>query len=77
MMGAKSKSKVDSVKNETYKKNEDYIVIEDLDVQSPQAIENEFQDEAPKLNGAFISSLIVGAIIVIMWVAVYVLYQAS
>ena len=61
MMGAKSKSKVDSVKNETYKKNEDYIVIEDLDVQSTQAIENEFQDEEPKLNGAFISSLIVGA----------------
>ena len=77
MMGAKSKSKVDSVKNETYKKNEEYIVIEDLDVQSTQAIENEFQDEEPKLNGAFISSLIVGAIIVIMWVAVYVLYQAS
>lgn len=48
MMGAKSKSKVDSVKNETYKKNEDYIVIEDLDVQSTQAIENEFQDEEPK-----------------------------
>ncbi|MBU6081726.1 cytochrome C oxidase subunit II [Allobacillus halotolerans] len=40
-------------------------------------MENEFQDEEPKLNGAFISSLIVGAIIVIMWVAVYVLYQAS
>ncbi|MBR7554791.1 cytochrome C oxidase subunit II [Allobacillus sp. SKP8-2] len=29
------------------------------------------------MKGAFVSSLIVGAIIILMWVAVYALYQAS
>ncbi|MFC0090163.1 cytochrome c oxidase subunit 2A [Allobacillus sp. GCM10007491] len=50
---------------------------EELDFRSTQAVENEFQDEEPKLKGAFVSSLIVGAIIILMWVAVYALYQAS
>ncbi|MFC0015179.1 MULTISPECIES: cytochrome c oxidase subunit 2A [Allobacillus] len=64
-MGAKSKSNVEAMEKE------------ELNVQSTQAVENEFQDEEPKLKGAFVSSLIVGAIIIVMWVAVYALYQAS
>ncbi len=71
-----TKMKERSTEPSGYKKTEDYIDVDQLGVRTSNISVEEPQDEG-KLNGAFIASLAVGAIIIVMWVAVYVLYQVS